>query len=165
MARWTSDVVTVWDFTPETWRPFVEATINDFNAVLPASVPRLVHAPMGELACDALPASGRKGGITICVAPDPRRAGFPLVGGATTRMTTLGSVISRARVKMLASCPTSYLPCLLCHEMMHAVCDAPDAGATFPEPVESCIRSTWNKLGSWDVAYARRVYELASDHG
>jgi hypothetical protein len=153
-ARWEKATVPVWDFTPDDWRPYVQATVDDFNANLPPSVPHLVYTPMGELPCESLPGKGKPGGITVCTSPAER--------SNTARTTVVHRRITRSRIALTPPIAwgralASELRRVSCHEFGHGVLYMPD-DHTYPHAEESCVQGTLDHLGPWDIAYAADAY-------
>jgi hypothetical protein len=155
-ARWEKATVSVWDFTPEEWRPYVQATVDDFNANLPPGAPELAYVPMGELPCDALPKYGKMGGVSVC-------AGRGDLGRSTTNTIAVDRTLLRAKI-MLDPADVSRLAMNSCHEMTHAVLDTPD-NYSLPHLDDSCVQGLLDHLGPWDIAYAAQVYATQPDHG
>jgi hypothetical protein len=157
-ARWEKAEVPAYDFTPETWRPYVQANVADFNANMPPEVPRLIYTPMGERSCEDLPPNGPKGGLSYCV----QRGSLSVPGYvAEMRASRRGERFVSALVAVAADHAFVDPQAVLCHETTHGVTDVPDDYA-LPHADESCVQGRLSHLGAWDIAYAAAVY---SDDG
>jgi hypothetical protein len=160
-ARWERAEVPVWDFTRDDWRPYVQATVEDFNANMPPGVPRLIYTPMGELRCEDLPNNGKRGGISVCLTDAPLASS---AYWAEARRTLRGQRFTSALIAIDRNTSVTSPGTLLCHEMTHEVFDAPDDDSR-PHPNDSCVQGYLDHLGSWDIAYAASVYSQDGHHG
>lgn len=155
-ARWEKTVVPVWDFMPPEYRESLQRVVNDFNANMPESAPTLRYIPLSQLMCEDLNPRRVRGGIAVCVSrlvPNPTPMWQP-------RVIDEHGVFVRGQIAM-----RDYRPLktdnLFCHELMHAVVDAPDLeGSMRDSPLldDSCVQGLLEHLGPWDISYAAQVY-------
>lgn len=157
-ARWDKKALEVYDFTPKAMRPLVRAVVDDYNATMPATVPRLKYVSASwERACEDLPEFGRKGAISVC------QRTRPMANVGDSAILIYGTTIDSVLIRLSPDAPEWDISRILCHEMGHALYDAPDAD-TYPEGTDSCVRNNQSTVGSWDIAYAKQVYATRSKH-
>src|SRR5215204_1825423 len=68
-AAWAKKHVGVYDYSSAAWRPIVETTVAEFNAMLPARAPHLVYHPMSDAPCSQISSKMHRGGVTVCGVP------------------------------------------------------------------------------------------------
>jgi hypothetical protein len=141
---WRGKTVVVRDATPPAWKPYVEAMVAEFNAMLPKRAPRLVYRAVEEAPC-----GGKGRGIVVCVAD---HFGHPDVAGEMQRLSR-----THAEIRLLPFERFVEPRIVLCHELMHALTGIPD-NAALPYPDDSCVWGFLPHPGSFDVAYAQAVY-------
>jgi hypothetical protein len=141
---WRGKTVVVRDATPPAWKPYVEAMVAEFNAILPKRAPRLVYRAIDEAPC-----GGKARGIVICVADHFTQTG---VAGEMQRLSR-----THAEIRLLPLDRFIEPRIVLCHELMHALTGIPD-NAALPYPDDSCVWGFLSHPGSFDVAYVQEVY-------
>lgn len=149
-ATWRKHRVVVKDYTPDEWKPYVADMVIAFNAMLPKRAPRLVYEAQPETPCKTLKRKRGRGQIAVCT-------------GAFIDNTVLvakNGVIRSALIQLFPETMPTHRHGFVCHEMMHAVTDAPD-DYSYPHPETSCVLGDANFPGKWDAAYARKVYNKA----
>jgi hypothetical protein len=150
-VAWPKKTVTVHDYSG--W-PEVPAMVAAFNDAMPKAAPRLRYRAM----------SGRchkhRTGITVCEATilDDAAGTFSLVyenGWA-----------ERGVIRLLTDALHGERRRLVCHELMHVLTGISDRYVVDPEtgidggpyPDQSCVWGILPGPGSFDVAYAKKVY-------
>jgi hypothetical protein len=125
--------------------------VEEFNAVLPDTVPRLVYRRMPERSCEELSDRVFAGAIVVCSAPTAPFVGMTgILSGNTTIVDT--RIILNDRRFLNSRFATN----TVCHELMHAVTGIRDNYDRRPN--KSCVWGNLPTPGSFDVAYARKVY-------
>ena len=152
-AVWTSKSVGVYDYTTAAWRPIVETTVAEFNAMLPARAPSLVYHVMGESPCDQISEQLHRGGIVVCNAP-MLASGDEL--GRTVFYTSQGQ-LSRVRITLPEATNQALRDNVVCHEFMHATTGIPDNYGARPDT--SCVWGNLSAPGSFDAQYAHQIYK------
>jgi hypothetical protein len=152
-AVWTSKSVGVYDYTSAAWRPIVETTVAEFNAMLPARAPSLNYQAMAETPCSQISQQLHRGGIVVCTAPslaaDDER-------GRTEYFVTQGR-LSRVRILLSEASSPLLHDNTVCHEFMHATTGIPDND--FARPDTSCVWGDLSAPGSFDAQFARKLYK------
>lgn len=146
-AAWHKKRVVVHDYTSAAYKPYVAEMVAAFNAMLPKRAPKLVYREQPERACNTLDKKRPKV-ITICLS------------GGEWDMTATDAKhgeITRATVILIGNDTPDQIHNTICHELMHAVTDAPDDYRD-PHLTESCVQGMTPYPGAWDKAYARKVY-------
>lgn len=143
---WDGRRIAVYDYTT-TSRPYVEAMVAEFNAVLPRRAPRLVYHAMEPGGCGS-----HRRGIVVCDGP-------PYLGdreGATEQVFSGGEMF-RARITLVTVViPGGHGPAnSVCHEFMHALSGIPDR---YFSRENSCVHGLMDNPGAFDIAYLKRVY-------
>ena len=152
-AVWTSKSVGVYDYTTAAWRPIVETTVAEFNAMLPARAPSLFYQVMGETPCDQISEQLHRGGIVVCNAP-MLASGDEL--GRTVFFVSQGQ-LSRVRITLPEATIAGLRDNVVCHEFMHATTGIPDNYGARPDT--SCVWGRLSAPGSFDAQYARKLYK------
>ncbi len=152
-AAWRSKWVGVYDYTSAEWRPLVESTVAEFNAVLPARAPTLLYHAMTETSCSEIGPQLHRGGIVVCTVPS-----LPPPGelGTTDFWVSKGQ-LSRVRITLSATGDPEARDNTVCHEFMHATTGIPDHYDALP--TTSCVWGDLNAPGSFDAQYAHRAYK------
>lgn len=157
-ATWSRDHIAVYDYTSEPWQALVAEVVSEFNATMPKLVPRLIHVPMGELDCEALPYYGVLGRVSVCLfAGENDRNGFASPRYLSTKK---GVRITSAKVGLGRQIDPNSRLHAICHELMHVTTGVPD-DYSFPHGASSCVHGTAHGFGSWDIAFAKIVYARA----
>jgi len=157
-AVWTSQTVTVYDYTSSVWDGVLAQTVADFNGMLPARAPRLVYQRMAVVACDQVPRKRPKRGIVVCsVAALPAARQWGASSFRTERHT-----FSRVSVMLADNTPLSLRPVSACHEFMHATTGIGDNYGALPD--SSCVWGGLATPGPFDVAYAHKIYRKHRHH-
>jgi hypothetical protein len=158
-AAWTKKRVGVYDYTSAEWRPLVETTVAEFNAMLPARAPRLFYQPMGEAPCAQISPGVHSGGITVCTAPFlPASAEL-----GEAQFSVKKGRLSRVRITLSEAGSPRLRDTTVCHEFMHATTGIPDNYGALP--TTSCVWGSLSAPGSFDAHYARRVYRTHDEKG
>jgi uncharacterized membrane protein YgcG len=152
-AVWTSNSVGVYDYTSAAWRPIVEMTVGEFNAMLPARAPSLLYLVMGETPCDQISEQLHRGGIVVCNAP-MLASGDEL--GRTVFYVSQGQ-LSRVRITLPEATNAGLRDNVVCHEFMHATTGIADNYGARPDT--SCVWGDLSAPGSFDAQYAHQVYK------
>jgi hypothetical protein len=152
-AVWTSKSVGVYDYTTAAWRPIVEMTVGEFNAMLPARAPSLSYQVMGETPCDQISEQLHRGGIVVCNAPTLASSDEL---GRTVFYVSEGQ-LSRVRVTLPEATNPTLRDNVVCHEFMHATSGIPDNYGTRPDT--SCVWGDLSTPGAFDAQYAHQVYK------
>jgi len=147
-----SKSVGVYDYTTAAWRPIVETTVAEFNAMLPARAPSLFYQVMGETPCDQISEQLHRGGIVVCNAP-MLASGDEL--GRTVFFVSQGQ-LSRVRITLPEATIAGLRDNVVCHEFMHATTGIPDNYGARPDT--SCVWGNLSTPGSFDAQYAHQVY-------
>jgi hypothetical protein len=156
-AAWTKNGIGVYDYTSAPWRPLVESTVAEFNAMLPARAPRLVYQPMGEVPCSQISAQLHRGGITVCTAPSlPANAEL-----GEAQFSVNKGQLSRVRITLSEASAPQLRDTTVCHEFMHATTGIPDNYGALPE--SSCVWGNLTAPGAFDARYAHKVYQKHDD--
>ena len=150
----------VYDYTTTNssyWTPIIMATVDEFNAVRPATAPRLVYsAESGSFDCldlpprsPTLPASSsvtRSGpGNSPMTRTPPRRGGAGLtrrIDDDTTRIV-LNSFVPEGYYLSAEDADNT-----VCHEMMHAYTGVDD---NYDSDVNSCVFGDLLSPGTTDI--------------
>ena len=152
-AVWTSNSIGVYDYTSAAWRPIVAATVEEFNAMLPAQAPSLFYRVIGETPCDQISPTLHRGGIVVCTTP--------LLSSGAERGRTEFYVnqgqLSRVRISLAEETNRELRDNTVCHEFMHATTGIPDNEGALPDT--SCVWGDLSAPGSFDAQYARKVYK------
>jgi hypothetical protein len=151
-AVWTSKSVGVYDYTSALWRPIVEMTVGEFNAMLPARAPSLLYQVMGETPCDQISEQLHRGGIVVCNAP-MLASGDEL--GRTVFYVSQGQ-LSRVRITLPEATIAGLRDNVVCHEFMHATTGISDNYGARPDT--SCVWGDLRAPGAFDAQYAHQVY-------
>jgi hypothetical protein len=150
-AIWSPGSVVVQDFLPADAGRDLAAVVYDFNAHRPPSAPELIYTAADRRTCEDL--TQQPGVIQVCLSslvPTNATAWSP-------RTIDQGFFVS-GQVAIRDSAQIDDWRVILCHEMMHAVGDAPDDFSR-PHPDDSCVQGFLNHLGSWDIAWLQQVYQ------
>lgn len=151
-AVWTGARVVVRDYTGDRWRPHVAPLVAAFNQALPRAAPRLVYRAAPVRPCAQVAMRPRE--IAICEQASPAST-----EGAD--YVTLAHTIVKARIALGdggASETAAHRANTLCHELMHALSNIPDA-YDMPRPLTSCVHGEHlTAPGAFDRRYLRRVY-------
>jgi hypothetical protein len=152
---WAEKSVRVLDYSTPKWDGVVEGMVDEFDAMLPESAPRLVYRRMPERACQDLDPHPVIGAIIVCsVATGPFVGMTGVLHDGTTIVETRVMLNDRLFLNRRNATNT------VCHEMMHAVTGIKDRYQRRPKT--SCVWGSLPAPGRFDVAYARRVYEPRS---
>ena len=152
-AVWTTNSVGVYDYTSAAWRPIVAATVEEFNAMLPAQAPSLYYRVIGETPCDQIDPDLFRGGIVVCSAPALSSSDEL---GLTEFFVERGQ-ISRVRITLSEEFDPTLRDNIVCHEFMHAITGIRDNYGALPDT--SCVWGNLNAPGSFDVQYVRKLYK------
>ncbi len=149
---WGEQSVRVLDYSTSEWDGLVEGMVDEFNGMLPESVPRLVYRSMPQRACQDLKPRPYFGAIVVCSVPTA-----PFVG--MTGVLHDGTTIVETRVMLNDEMffNTRSATNTVCHELMHAVTGIKDR--YHRRPKTSCVWGSLPTPGRFDVAYARKIYE------
>jgi hypothetical protein len=148
---WQRNRVVVYDYTSAAWGGVIAQTVAEFNDMLPKNAPRLIYVRRTAVPCEAIPTRRRKGdSLVVC---------------STTLIVHAGQTAG-PRLVQLADAPINPLAGTACHEFMHALTGIGDnyvlgidGGWTWITPgLDSCVWGWSTKPGSFDVAYAKKVY-------
>ena len=150
-GAWRGKRVVVNDYTSPAYKPAVADMVRAFNTMLPKHAPRLVYRPQPERPCSALDRAKQRGTIAVCLS-----------GGSwdLTNSNVKRGELQWAMIILIGDDSPAERPNTICHEMMHAVTDVPD-NYLDPHAATSCVQGTLPYPGSWDAAYARKVYKQA----
>lgn len=157
-ARWNRAELSVWDFLPQTYRPSLQRVVDDFNANRPAYAPVLTYIAMPERMCEDLNPKKVRDGIAVCVSnrvPDPTPAQQP-------RVINRHGIFVSGTIALRNYAPLK-TDNIFCHEMMHAIADAPDLDGPMrdsPHLDDSCVLGVLDHLGAWDIAYLEQIYAI-----
>jgi hypothetical protein len=110
---------------------------------------------MRERACKDLKPSAVLGAIIVCSMPTA-----PFVGMTGVLHDGMTIVETRIMLNDTLFLNTRDATNTVCHELMHAVTGIKDRYQRRPQT--SCVWGSLPTPGRFDVAYARRVYELHS---
>lgn len=149
-AVWHGKRVIVNDYTSAAYKPYVREMVAAFNAMLPARAPKLVYRSRHERSCHDFSAR-IKGAIAICTGAHDDFTGYGVERGAFTW----------AVINLIGNDAPEFRHSIICHEMMHAITDAPEAEGypyEYPNLDTSCVTGATDFPGAWDIAYARKVY-------
>jgi hypothetical protein len=151
-AIWAEKSVRVLDYTTPRWDSLVEEMVDEFNAMLPDSAPRLAYHRMPQRACQELKPRPVAGAIIVCSV-----ASAPFVG--MTGVLHHGTTIVETRIMLndRRFRNTREATNTVCHELMHAVTGIKDR--YHRRPKTSCVWGSLPSPGRFDVRYARKVYE------
>jgi hypothetical protein len=149
---WAEKSVRVLDYTTPKWDGLVAGMVDEFNAMLPESAPRLVYRRMPERACQDLKPRPVAGSIIVCSV---RTAPFVGMTGVLHDGTTIVETRIMLNDKMFLT--TRDATNTVCHELMHAVTGIKDR--YYRRPKTSCVWGSLPTPGRFDVAYARKVYQ------
>jgi hypothetical protein len=152
-AVWTSKSVGVYDYTSAVWRPIVAATVEEFNAMLPARGPRLHYQVVGETPCDQISQQLHQRGIAVCTAP---MLSSDNELGRTEFYVSQGQ-LSRVRITLPETTNPGLRDNVVCHEFMHATTGIPDDYGARPDT--SCVWGDLSAPGSFDAQFARKAYK------
>jgi hypothetical protein len=151
-AVWAEQSVRVLDYSTPQWDGLVEGMVDEFNAMLPESAPRLVYRRMPERACQDLKARPYVGAIVFCSVSTA-----PFVGMAGVLHDGTTIVETRVMLNDTMFFNTRDASNTVCHELMHAVTGIRDR--YHRRPKTSCVWGSLPTPGRFDVAYARKTYE------
>src|SRR5215212_740656 len=126
--------------------------VNEFNAMLPQSTPRLVYRRMPERACEDLDPHPVLGAIIVCSVATGSFVGMT---GVLHDGTTI--VETRVMLNDTMFLKTRDATNTVCHELMHDVTGIKDR--YYRRPKTSCVWGSLTTPGRFDMAYARKVYE------
>lgn len=148
---WHRKTVAVNDYTSPAYQPYVAEMVAAFNAMLPKRAPKLIYRAHSERPCAQLARANEEGAIMVCLS-----------GGEwdyTTAHAKDGE-IAWAKVVLIGDDPPEGRHATICHELMHAVTDVDD-NYLDPHLETSCVQGATTFPGSWDKAYARKIYKKA----
>jgi hypothetical protein len=152
------EIMAVVDESGPNWNPYVQATVDEFNAIMPPNGPLLVYYPGNTRLCtDTL--------TSVCLAvPDPRWSGYTIYQGSASAEVGLTDI--RA--------DPYWLDYVVCHEFMHVLARVPDDYVRNPDGTvtwfhpgtDSCVWSDARASpGSFDIQYLYDYYARdRSDH-
>lgn len=143
--------VPVWDHTGGAWDGDLAIAVSDFNTAMPKGVPALVYRSAPAVPCPNIKRKRR--GIVVCFDPGAD-GGMVTIAPAAKNDGYRRIVIEvNPSIRVWMESATG----AFCHELMHAV-----TGVGHPanqrELLPSCVLGTETTPGSWDVAFAKRVY-------
>ena len=156
-AVWTGKRVGVYDYTSAAWRPIVETTVAEFNAMLPRRAPQLRYQAMPEIPCAQISPGLHRGGIVVCTTPSLPSSDEL----GRTEFSVKQSQFSRARITLLEATNPARRDTIVCHEFMHATIGIRDNYDAFPDT--SCVWGSLTAPGSFDAQYARKLYKKQAD--
>lgn len=147
---WPNDTVPVYDYTT-TWDGVWEEDITAFNALGVIDVPTLIYHREESTPCDKV--KRHRGAIVVC-----ENANLPLSGQTSVR--GVGRNIVSAKIVVDSAHPNFRQEALntACHEMVHALTNAPDHYNS--APYTSCIYGSLTYPGPTD----RQLLHHAYDH-
>jgi hypothetical protein len=129
------------DHTTALWNGMVEAMVAQFTAILGEWGPRLIYRRYAVRDCGAIPAPRVASRVSVCSAlNDP--APFSGTCGIGERYDAI-TLYDAAHTQATHQRNT------ICHELMHALGDLPDAYDTNPD---SCIYGHLDHPGGHDIA-------------
>lgn len=156
-VRWDQSRIPVFSHMNAEWQPLVKQQVALFNAMLPDRAPRLVYRAEPERLCPAIKGKRHKRGITICpIDGDPVwfAVTMPTYDWRTFGFKRVRVQIAQERMALYDDVTRSQT---VCHELMHAITGVRD-DYDYPHLATSCVQGALDEPGSWDRAFARRVY-------
>jgi hypothetical protein len=153
---WTEKTVRVLDYSTPMWDGMVSGMVDEFNAMLPDTAPRLVYRRMPERSCDEL--SGRifSGAIAVCSV-----SAAPFVGMTGVWTARKETIDTRIILNDRGFFNERFATNTVCHELMHAVTGIRDKYDRRPKT--SCVWGDLTSPGRFDAAYARKVFGEESE--
>jgi hypothetical protein len=158
--------VTVYDYSGDGWTPHVAGMVSAYNAVMARPFPWLSYRRMTPTSCRDV--KQRKNSLTVCITDAVLRN----AGGGIRWSPDAPHIGTHSMFVVQGDAPpvewdATYLQNVVCHEMMHALTGIQDnywiddAGVVHwrTGPEDSCVWGHNTTPGSWDVAYAQRVYQ------
>lgn len=155
-AVWTSKRVTVRVYTSEAWRPIVQQTIREYNAIMPQRGPRLRVKMQQQRSCQWVRKQRfKQPTIAVCSLDETWYAGSTVLG--THRHTVKRDV---AWVQLVGQPGQDGVDLdehrnTSCHEMGHALSWVND---NYDADRDSCVQGDLPYPGSWDADYLRKTY-------
>lgn len=157
--------VKVFDYSGVGWQFLVAGMVAQYNAAIGKPFPRLIYRRMGSALCDDV--RQRRDALTVCMTES-------ILRGASGGMLTSPDhprVGLRSIIVLEGDAPPpdwgqDWATSVLCHEAMHALTSIRDDYTIEPNGqwhwntpgLDSCVWGDMMALGSFDVAYAERVY-------
>ena len=148
---WTDKTVRVLDYTTPMWDGLVAGMVEEFNAMLPDTAPRLVYRRMPERPCEELNDRVFIGAIAVCSVPAAPFVGMTTLWAGDKTMFDTRIILNDGRFVNQRFATNT-----VCHELMHALTGIRDKYGRRPKT--SCVWGNLITPGRFDVAYARKVY-------
>jgi hypothetical protein len=148
---WTAKSVRVLDYSTPKWDGLVSVMVDEFNAMLPTTAPRLVYRRMRERSCQDLANRVFTSAIVVCSVPTAPFVGMTSMWAGSTSM-----VDTRILLNDQGFFNARYATNTVCHELMHAVTGIPDRYDRRPKT--SCVWGNLPTPGRFDAIYASKVY-------